>query len=132
MCRDVDQACYGLVQDLKQRDMLDETLVIFGGEFGRTIYCQGKLTAETYGRDHHPRCFSLWLAGGGIKGGVVHGETDEFSYNIVKDPVHVRDLQATILNQFGIDHARFTFKYQGLDQKLTGVEPARVVKEILA
>jgi hypothetical protein len=132
MCRDVDQACYGLVQDLKQRDMLDETLVIFGGEFGRTIYCQGKLTAETYGRDHHPRCFSLWLAGGGVKGGVVHGETDEFSYNIVKDPVHVRDLQATILNQFGIEHERFTYKYQGLDQKLTGVEPARVVKEILA
>ena len=131
-CKDVDQACHALVQDLKQRDMLNETLVIFGGEFGRTIYCQGKLTAETYGRDHHPRCFSLWLAGGGIKGGVVHGETDEFSYNIVKDPVHVRDLQATILNQFGIDHERFTYKYQGLDQKLTGVEPARVVKEILA
>lgn len=132
MCRDVDQACYGLVQDLKQRGMLDDTLVIFGGEFGRTIYCQGKLTSETYGRDHHPRCFSLWLAGGGIKGGVVHGETDEFSYNIVKDPVHVRDLQATILNQFGISHERFTYKYQGLDQKLTGVEAARVVKEILA
>jgi uncharacterized protein (DUF1501 family) len=131
-CKDVDQACRGLVQDLKQRGMLDETLVICGGEFGRTIYCQGKLTQETYGRDHHPRCFSLWLAGGGVKGGVVHGETDEFSYNIVRDPVHVRDLQATLLHLFGIDHQRFTFKHQGLDQKLTGVEPAHVVKPILS
>ena len=131
-CKDVDQACWALVQDLKQRGMLDDTLVIFGGEFGRTIYSQGKLTADNYGRDHHPRCFSLWLAGGGIKGGIVHGETDEFSYNIVKDPVHVRDLQATLLNQFGIDHNRFSYKYQGLDQKLTGVEPASVVREILS
>jgi hypothetical protein len=131
-CKDVDQACHGLVQDLKQRGMLDETLVICGGEFGRTIYCQGKLTQETYGRDHHPRCFSLWLAGGGVKGGVVHGETDEFSYNIVRDPVHVRDLQATLLHLFGVDHQRFTFKHQGLDQKLTGVEPAHVVKPILS
>jgi uncharacterized protein (DUF1501 family) len=111
--------------------MLDDTLVVCGGEFGRTIYCQGKLTKETYGRDHHPRCFSLWLAGGGVRGGVVHGETDEFSYNIVRDPVHVRDLQATLLHCFGIDHERFTFKHQGLDQRLTGVEPARVVKAIL-
>ena len=131
-CKDVDQGCWALVQDLKQRGMLDDTLVIFGGEFGRTIYSQGKLTATTYGRDHHPRCFSLWLAGGGIKGGIVHGETDEFSYNIIKDPVHVRDLQATLMNQLGIDHSRFTFNYQGLAQKLTGVEPARVVKELLA
>jgi uncharacterized protein (DUF1501 family) len=130
-CKDIDQACHGLVQDLKQRGMLDDTLVVCGGEFGRTIYCQGKLTKETYGRDHHPRCFSLWLAGGGVKGGVVHGETDEFSYNIVRDPVHVRDLQATLLHCFGIDHERFTFKHQGLDQRLTGVEPARVVKAIL-
>ena len=131
-CKDVDQGCWALVQDLKQRGMLDDTLVIFGGEFGRTIYSQGKLTATTYGRDHHPRCFSLWLAGGGIKGGIVHGETDEFSYNIIKDPVHVRDLQATLMNQLGIDHSRFTFNYQGLAQRLTGVEQARVVKEILA
>jgi uncharacterized protein (DUF1501 family) len=131
-CKDIDQACHGLVQDLKQRGMLDDTLVVCGGEFGRTIYCQGKLTKETYGRDHHPRCFSLWLAGGGVKGGVVHGETDEFSYNIVRDPVHVRDLQATLLHCFGIDHERFTFKHQGLDQRLTGVEPAGVVKAILA
>ena len=130
-CKDVDQACWALVQDLKQRGMLDDTLVIFGGEFGRTIYSQGKLTATSYGRDHHPRAFSLWLAGGGIKGGLVHGETDEFSYNIVKDAVHVRDLQATLLNQLGIDHNRFTYKYQGLDQKLTGVEPASVVRGIL-
>ncbi len=132
-CRDVDQGAWALVQDLKQRGMLDDTLVIWGGEFGRTIYSQGKLTANDYGRDHHPRCFSIWMAGGGIKGGVVHGETDEFSYNIVKDPVHIRDFQATILNRFGIDDRRFTYKYQGLDQKLTGTERrANVVKELLA
>ncbi|MFN0164911.1 MAG: DUF1501 domain-containing protein [Bryobacteraceae bacterium] len=130
-CKDVDQPCWALVQDLKQRGLLEDTLVIWGGEFGRTIYSQGKLTATDYGRDHHPRCFSLWLAGGGIKGGVVHGETDEFSYNIVKDPVHVRDFQATLMHLFGIDHVRFTYKYQGLDQRLTGVEPAAPVKAIL-
>jgi hypothetical protein len=131
-CRDVDRACYALVQDLKQRSMLDDTLVVWGGEFGRTIYSQGKLTKTDYGRDHHPRAFSLWMAGGGLKHGVVHGETDEFSYNIVNDPVHVRDFQATILRLFGIDNERFTYKYQGLDQKLTGVEKARVVTEILS
>lgn len=131
-CKDVDQACWALVQDLKQRGMLDDTLVIFAGEFGRTIYSQGKLTPTDYGRDHHPKAFSLWMAGGGIKGGVVHGETDEFSYNIVRDPVHVRDFQATILRLFGIDHNRFSHKYQGLDVKLTGVEPASPVKAILA
>ena len=131
-CKDVDHGCWGLVQDLKQRGMLDDTLVIWAGEFGRTIFSQGKLTATDYGRDHHPRCFSIWMAGGGVKGGVVHGETDDFSYNIVKDPVHVRDFQATLLHQFGIDHEKFTYKYQGLDQKLTGVDKASVVKEILA
>jgi len=131
-CKEIDQACWGLVQDLKQRGMLDDTLVILAGEFGRTIYSQGKLTATDYGRDHHPRCFSLWMAGGGIKGGVVHGETDEFSYNITKDPVHVRDLQSTILNQFGIDNERLSYKYQGLDVKLTGQEKATVVKQILS
>lgn len=132
-CRDVDQGAWALVQDLKSRGLLEDTLVIWGGEFGRTIYSQGKLTASDYGRDHHPRCFSIWMAGGGIKGGVVHGETDEFSYNIVKDPVHVRDFQATILNRFGLDDQRFTFKFQGLDQKLTGTEKkAVVVKDILA
>jgi hypothetical protein len=130
-CRDVDQGCWGLVQDLKQRGLLEDTVVVWGGEFGRTIYSQGKLTPTDYGRDHHPRCFSLWMAGGGVKGGIVHGETDEFSYNVVRDPVHVRDLQATLLHQFGIDHERFTYKYQGLDQKLTGVEKAYVVKDIL-
>jgi hypothetical protein len=131
-CKDVDQGCWALVQDLKSRGLLDSTLVMWGGEFGRTIYSQGKLTPTDYGRDHHPRCFSLWLAGGGIKGGTVYGETDEFSYNIVKNPVHVRDLQATILHQFGIDHEKFTYKYQGLDQRLTGVEPASPVKAIIA
>ncbi len=132
-CKDVDRASWALVQDLKTRGLLDDTIVVWGGEFGRTIYSQGKLTPTDYGRDHHPRCFSIWMAGGGIKGGVVHGETDEFSYNIVKDPVHVRDFQATILNRFGIDDTRFTFKFQGLDQKLTGTEKkAIVVKDILA
>jgi uncharacterized protein (DUF1501 family) len=131
-CKDVDRALYGLVQDLKQRGMLEDTLVLWGGEFGRTIYSQGRLTPTDHGRDHHPRCFSLWMAGGGLKHGVVHGETDEFSYNIVRDPVHVRDLQATILHLFGIDHDRFSYKYQGLDQKLTGVEKAHVVKAILS
>ena len=131
-CKDVDQGCWALVQDLKQRGLLDDTLVIWAGEFGRTIFSQGKLTASDYGRDHHPRCFSIWMAGGGVKGGVVHGETDDFSYNIVKDPVHVRDFQATLLHQFGLDHEKFTYKYQGLDQKLTGVEKAYVVKDILA
>ncbi len=130
-CKEVDQPCWALIQDLKQRGMLDDALVILAGEFGRTIYSQGKLTATDYGRDHHPRCFSLWMAGGGIKGGVVHGETDEFSYNITRDPVHVRDFQATILHQFGIDHERLSYKYQGLDVKLTGVEKAEVVKAIL-
>jgi hypothetical protein len=130
-CKDVDQPLYGLIQDLKQRGLLDDTIVIWGGEFGRTIYSQGKLTATNYGRDHHPRCFSLWAAGGGFKPGVVWGETDEFSYNIVRDPVHVRDFQATILHNLGIDHKRFTYKYQGLDQRLTGVEEAKVIKGII-
>lgn len=129
--KEIDQPCYALVQDLKQRGMLDDTLVILTGEFGRTVYCQGKLTRNDYGRDHHPRCFSMWVAGGGIKGGIVHGDTDDFSYNITKDPVHVRDFQATLLHLFGIDHERFTYKYQGLDMKLTGVEKATVVKELL-
>src|SRR5882762_3104280 len=131
-CKDVDQGCFGLVQDLKSRGLLDETLVIWGGEFGRTVYSQGKLTDTNYGRDHHPRCFTMWLAGGGVKGGVVHGETDEFCYNVAANPVHVHDLQATILRCLGVDHERFTYRYQGLDQRLTGVEKATVVKELLA
>ena len=131
-CRDIDRPCYALLEDLKQRGMLDDTLVIWGGEFGRTIYSQGKLSKENYGRDHHPRCFSMWMAGGGAKGGAVYGETDDFSYNIVKDPLHIRDFHATVLNLLGMDHERFTFKFQGLEQRLTGVEPAHVVPELLA
>ncbi|MDR3637125.1 MAG: DUF1501 domain-containing protein [Isosphaeraceae bacterium] len=131
-CLDTDQATAALVLDLKQRGLLDSTLVVWGGEFGRTVYSQGTLTPDNYGRDHHPRNFCMWLAGGGIKGGVVHGATDDFSYNIVDKPVHVNDLNATILHCLGVDHERFTFKYQGLDQRLTGVEHASVVKEILA
>ncbi len=131
-CGDIDRACYGLITDLKSRGMLDETLVVWGGEFGRTVYCQGKLTKDDYGRDHHPRCFTMWMAGGGIKGGLVHGETDDFSYNVVKDPVHISDINATILHCMGIDHKRLTFKFQGLDQRLTGVEDRHVVKAILA
>ncbi len=130
--RDVDRAAWALIQDLKERGLFEDTLVIWGGEFGRTIYSQGKLTPTDYGRDHHPRCYSLWMAGAGVKGGVVYGETDDFSYNIVKDPVHIRDFQATILHLFGVDHERFTYKHQGLDARLTGVEPAHVVKPILA
>jgi hypothetical protein len=131
-CRDIDQPTYGLIRDLKQRGMLDDTLVIWGGEFGRTIYCQGKLTRDNYGRDHHPRCFSMWMAGGGIKPGVVYGETDDFSYNVVKDPVHINDVNATILHCLGIDHKRLTFKFQGLDVRLTGVEDHGPVRAILS
>jgi hypothetical protein len=131
-CKDVDQAIYGLITDLKSRGMFDDTLIIWGGEFGRTIYSQGGLSKDNYGRDHHPRCFSMWMAGGGAKGGTVYGETDDFSYNIVKDPVHIRDFHATVLHLLGIQHDRFTFKSQGLDMRLTGVEESRVVKELLA
>src|SRR5688572_12551257 len=131
-CRDADQACYGLVQDLKARGLLDETLIIWGGEFGRTIYSQGGLSAANYGRDHHPRCFTMWMAGGGANGGQIYGETDDFSYNIIKDPVHIRDFHATVLHLLGIDHSRFSYKYQGLDQRLTGVEPAQVIRELVA
>jgi hypothetical protein len=131
-CRDVDQPCYALIQDLKNRGMLDSTLVIWGGEFGRTIYSQGGLSKTNYGRDHHPRCFSIWMAGGGAKAGSVYGETDDFSYNIVKDPVHIRDFHATVMKLLGIDHEKFTYKYQGLDQKLTGVEEAKVVQGLIA
>ena len=131
-CLDTDRGCYALIADLKQRGLLDDTLVIWAGEFGRTVYSQGTLTKTNYGRDHHPRCFSVWLAGGGVKGGVVFGETDDFSYNIVRDPVSLHDLNATLLHCLGIDHLKFSFRSQGLDQRLTGVEPAKVVKAILA
>lgn len=131
-CRDVDQACFGLIQDLKRKGLFESTLVIWGGEFGRTIYSQGGLSKTNYGRDHHPRCFTMWMSGGGSRGGAIYGETDDFSYNVVKDPVHIRDFHATILHLLGFDHERFSVKYQGLDQRLTGVEPARVIKELLA
>ncbi|WP_226895597.1 DUF1501 domain-containing protein [Luteolibacter marinus] len=132
LCEDIDRPTGALIADLKQRGLLDDTLVIWGGEFGRTVYSQGGLARDNYGRDHHPRCFSMWMAGGGVKPGAVHGETDDFSYNIVKDPMHVRDLNATILHLLGVDHDKLTFKFQGLEQKLTGVEAAKVVKEIIA
>jgi hypothetical protein len=131
-CEDVDQATFALITDLKQRGLLDDTLVIWGGEFGRTVYCQGKLSRDNYGRDHHPKCFPLWMAGAGIKPGVVYGETDDFSYNVVADPVHIHDLNATILHCLGIDHRRLSLKFQGLDVRLTGVEEHHPVKGILA
>src|SRR5262249_31831046 len=131
-CRETDQPSAALVLDLKRRGLLDDTLVIWGGEFGRTNYSQGRLTADDYGRDHPPRCFSMWLAGGGIKGGTVYGETCPFGYNVARDPVHVRDFHATLLHLLGVEHERLSVKFQGLDARLTGVEPARVVKEILA
>ena len=130
-CKDIDRACAGLVVDLAQRGLLDETLVIWGGEFGRTAYCQGTLAADNYGRDHHPRCFTVWLAGGGIKPGIVLGRTDDFSYNIAEDPIHVHDLQATILHCLGIDHERLTYRFQGRDYRLTDVG-GRVVEKLLA
>ncbi len=120
-CRETDQPSAALVTDLKQRGMLDDTLVVWGGEFGRTNYCQGRLTDEDYGRDHHPRCFTLWMAGGGVKAGLSYGRTDDFGYNIVQDPVHVHDLQATLLHILGIDHEKLTFKHQGRRYRLTDV-----------
>ena len=130
-CEATDQASAALIADLKQRGMLDDTLVIWGGEFGRTVYCQGRLTEDDYGRDHHPRCFTTWMAGGGIKPGMTIGETDDFSYNVTKDPVHVHDLHATILHLLGVDHTKLTFKYQGRRFRLTDVH-GNVVKQILA
>jgi hypothetical protein len=130
-CKGTDQASAALIMDLKQRGLLDDTLVVWGGEFGRTVYCQGKLTENNYGRDHHPRCFTMWLAGGGIKRGVTVGETDDYSYNVVSDPVHVHDLQATILHCLGIDHKQLTFKFQGRHFRLTDVH-GEIVSKILA
>lgn len=130
-CRDTDQPTAALIQDLKQRGMLDDTLVIWGGEFGRTIYSQGKLTPTDYGRDHHPKNFTIFMAGGGIKPGITYGETDDFSYNVVENPFPVHDLQATILNQLGLDHERLTYKFQGRYYRLTDVS-GRVVHDILA
>jgi len=130
-CRDTDQPSAALIWDLKQRGLLDDTLVVWGGEFGRTVYCQGPLTADDYGRDHHPRCFTIWLAGGGIRPGLTYGETDDFSYNIVRDAVHVHDLHATMLHCLGIDHTRLTFKFQGRNHRLTDVH-GQVVNGLLA
>ena len=129
-CRDTDQATTALLLDLKQRGMLDETLVIWGGEFGRTVYCQGKLTPKNYGRDHHPNCFTYWLAGGGVRPGFTFGKTDDYSVNVVENPVHVHDLQATVLHQLGIDHERLTYRHQGRHYRLTDVH-GRIVHEIL-
>ncbi|MBI5760558.1 MAG: DUF1501 domain-containing protein [Planctomycetales bacterium] len=129
-CRDTDQPSAALVRDLRQRGLLDDTIVVWGGEFGRTVYCQGELTADNYGRDHHPRCFTIWLAGGGIRPGVTHGETDDFSYNITRDPVHVHDLHATILNCLGIDHTKLTFKFQGRHYRLTDVH-GKIINSII-
>jgi hypothetical protein len=131
--RDVDQPSAALVLDLERRGLLEDTLVVFCGEFGRTVYCQGALTRENYGRDHHPRCWSMWMAGGGVRGGVVHGETDDFSYNIVRDGVHVRDLNHTVLHLLGLDGRRLSVRNQGLDVKLVGVEEEpRIVREVLS
>jgi len=130
-CNDTDQASAALIQDLKRSGLLDDTLVIWGGEFGRTIYSQGQLSNDNYGRDHHPRCFSLWMAGGGVKPGLVYGETDEHSYNIVTNPVHIHDLQATLLHLLGIDHRTLTYRFQGRDFRLTDVH-GQVVRDILA
>ena len=131
MAKDTDQPSAALIKDLKRRGLLDDTLVIWGGEFGRTSYSQGKLTADNYGRDHHPRCFSIWIAGGGVKSGSVYGETDDFGYNIVRDPVHVHDLQATLLHLLGLDHERLIFLHQGRRYRLTDVK-GDVIKGLLA
>jgi len=130
-CRDVDQPCAALIQDLKQRGLLEDTLVVWGGEFGRTIYSQGTLESNNYGRDHHGRCFTMWLAGGGIRPGITFGATDDFSYNVAHNPVHVHDLNATILHCLGIDHRRLTFKSKGRQYRLTDVH-GNVVNEVLA
>ncbi len=131
-CRDVDQPTAALVTDLKRRGLLEDTLVVFGGEFGRTVYSQGALTKENYGRDHHPKNFCMWMAGGGVKSGITYGETDDFSYNVVENPVHLNDLNATILHCMGIDANRFSHPFQGLEQRLVGVEGAKVVEGLLA
>ncbi|MCH8046014.1 MAG: DUF1501 domain-containing protein, partial [Planctomycetes bacterium] len=130
-CRDIDQPTVGLLRDLKRKGLLDDTLVMWGGEFGRTVYCQGKLTKTQYGRDHHPRCFTMWMAGGGAKGGVTYGKTDDFSYNITEDPVHIHDINATLLHVLGIDHLRLTYRFQGRDFRLTDVH-GKVIKGVMA
>ena len=130
-CQETDQASAALITDLKQRGLLDETLVIWGGEFGRTAYSQGAIKKDNFGRDHHPRCFTIWMAGGGLQRGLIHGETDEFGYNIVRDPVHVHDLHATLLHLLGVDHKKLTYRHEGRDYRLTDVH-GNVVKALLA
>ena len=132
LCQETDRGTYALVTDLKRRGLLDDTLVVWAGEFGRTVYSQGGLSKDNYGRDHHPRCYTTWIAGGGVKAGITYGETDDYSYNVVRDPVPVRNFNATLLHCLGIDHNKLTFKFQGLDQKLTGTTPASVVPGLLA
>ncbi len=131
-CHDTDQPIAALMLDLQERGLLDDTLVIWGGEFGRTVFCQGTLTNDNYGRDHHGRCFAMWMAGGGVKRGMDYGKSDDYCYNVAEHPVHIRDINATILHCLGIDHRRFTFRFRGLDQRLTGVEDAHVIRPILA
>jgi uncharacterized protein (DUF1501 family) len=130
MCRTIDRPTAALIEDLRRRGMLEDTLIVWGGEFGRTTYCQGELVPE-FGRDHHPRCFSMWLAGGGIRGGTSLGRTDDYGYNIVEDGVHIHDLQATVLHCLGIDHTRLTYRFQGRDQRLTDIG-GEVVHRILS
>ena len=131
MCKDVDQGAAALIKDLKQRDMLKDTLVVWGGEFGRTVYCQGGLTKKNYGRDHHPRNYCVWVAGGGIQGGITYGQTDDFSYNVTENPVHIHDLNATLLHQLGVDHEKLTYRFQGRDFRLTDIH-GKVVQGVLA
>jgi hypothetical protein len=130
-CNDTDQATAALIKDLKQRGLLEDTLIVWGGEFGRTVYSQGGITKDNYGRDHHPRCFTILMAGAGVKAGTVYGETDDYCYNIVKDPVHVHDLNATILHLMGVDHTRLTYRYQGRDFRLTDIH-GELVRGVLA
>jgi arylsulfatase A-like enzyme len=131
LCKAMDQPTAALIKDLKQRGMLDDTLVVWGGEFGRTVYSQGTLSKDNYGRDHHPRNFTMWFAGGGVRPGVVHGETDDFSYNVTRDPVHIHDMNATLLHLLGIDHTKLTYRFQGRDFRLTDVH-GEIVKGIVA
>jgi len=130
-CRQIDQPTAALLTDLKRRGMLEDTLVVWGGEFGRTVYSQGRISREAYGRDHHPRCFTMWMAGAGVRGGTSFGQTDDFSYNIVKDPVSVHDVQATMLHLMGVDHEQLTYRFQGRRFRLTDVH-GKVVRQLLA
>jgi len=130
-CGDTDQPSAALIKDLRQRGLLEDTLIVWGGEFGRTTYCQGGLSKTNYGRDHHPRCFAIWMAGGGVRAGMSYGQTDDFSYNVATNPVEVHDLHATMLHLLGVDHRRLTFRFQGRDHRLTDVH-GRVVRELLA